>query len=162
MCLYHDSQSNREASDGSLPGMWKLVVVLNMISKLIMPISSPTSLINLASRVSRFGRHSPKKNPICSPLGFLQSRKSPKERSLSTGCPLENCWNLPMPSSTRDLNSPMFWGNTSKPPINHLGRNLVAHLSFAFFLSFPYKLPVREERNEDHERCGNGHDSPED
>ena len=35
MCLYHDSEANREASDGSFPGMWKLVVVLNMISKLI-------------------------------------------------------------------------------------------------------------------------------
>ena len=35
MCLYHDSKANREASDGSFPGMWKLVVVLNMISKLI-------------------------------------------------------------------------------------------------------------------------------
>ena len=100
------------------------------------------------SRVSRFGRHSPKKNPICSPLGFLQSRKSPKERSLSTGCPSENCWNLPMPSSTRDLNSPMFWGRTSKPPINHLGRNLVADLSFAFLKVFPvdYLSEKRETR----------------
>ena len=137
MCLYHDSESNREASDGSLPGMWKLVIVLNNISSLFLPILSPTSLMNLASRVSRFGRHSPKKNPICSPLGFLQSRKSPKERSLSTGCPSENCWNLPMPSSTRDLNSPMFWGNTSKPPINHLGRkNLASSIHLHFLLKY--------------------------
>ena len=29
MCWYHDSKSNWEASDGSLPGMWKLVIILN-------------------------------------------------------------------------------------------------------------------------------------
>ena len=29
MCWYHNSKSNWEASDGSLPGMWKLVIILN-------------------------------------------------------------------------------------------------------------------------------------
>ena len=86
--------------------------------------------MNLASRVSRLGRHSPKKNPIWSPLGFLQFRKSPKERSLSTGWPTLNCWIFSMPSSTKDLKSPTLWGRTSKPPTSHLRKTFL----LCFFL----------------------------
>ena len=91
--------------------------------------------MNLASRVSRFGRHSPKKNPIWSPLGFLQLRNSPNDRSLSTGWPSENSLNFPMPSSRRDLNSPTFWGSTSKLPINHLGRKSWASKCTCLFIT---------------------------
>ena len=130
---YHDSKSKGEARDCSLPGVGKLIVILKDVSTKTFPIFDPlTSLMNFASRVSRFGRHSPKKNPIWSPLGFLQFRKSPKERSLSTGCPTLNCWNFSMPSSTKDLNSPTLWGRTSKPPTSHLRKTIATMLLNVF------------------------------
>ena len=128
---YHDSKSKGEARDCSLPGVGKLIVILKDVSTKTFPILDPlTSLMNFASRVSRFGRHSPKKNPIWSPLGFLQFRKSPKERSLSTGWPTLNCWIFSMPSSTKDLKSPTLWGRTSKPPTSHLRKTFL----LCFFL----------------------------
>ena len=166
--MHHDSEPNWEASDGSLPCVRKLVVILNtciiIIVCILLFVYNPWLFQSCHSLRSWTWPQE------CPDLGDILQRKIPfdphwvscswgtapmtglcpqadRQRTLWTSqCYLpEETWTRPHFEEAHQSCLSTIWEENLEP------------LNALVFL-----LPVREEGHKNHERCSNGHDSPED
>ena len=96
------------------------------------------------------------------PTGFLAVKEEPQRAVFVHWLSIGELLELANAIFHKRLELTHVLGQNVKAAYQPSGKKTCCPLVVCFFKSFSCRLPVGEERNEDHERCGNGHDSPED